>query len=107
MPPWIMCDDADDAPDDEVVALDEHDVDALQREVAEGRDAVDAAADDDDVGRRAGAERRDIRARAVGCGAVLGSLRGRGVRRHRCPLDAVRPARGRLAPAGRVWMNTS
>ncbi len=38
---------------DEVAALDERDIDALQREVAEGRETVDPAADDQDIGIRA------------------------------------------------------
>ena len=63
MPPWIMCDDAAEAPGDEVAALDEHDVDALEGEVAERGDAVDATADDDDLGRRAVAEHGDLRPR--------------------------------------------
>jgi hypothetical protein len=44
----------------EVVALHEHDVDALQGEVAEGAESVDAAADDDDLRVRAVAELLDL-----------------------------------------------
>jgi hypothetical protein len=36
----------------EVVPFDEENVDALEREIAEGRDAIDPAADDDDLGAR-------------------------------------------------------
>ena len=61
---------------DEVAALDEHDVDALEGEVAERGDAVDAAADDDDLGTGAVAERGDLGRVRVGGAAVLGSLRG-------------------------------
>ena len=67
MPPWIMCDDAADAPGDVVVALDEDDVDALQGEVAERGDAVDAAADDERPGRRARSRSAATSARVVGC----------------------------------------
>ena len=49
MPPWIMCDDAAEAPLTKSVALDERDIHALQGQVAERGEAVDAAADDQDV----------------------------------------------------------
>ena len=52
MPPWIMCDDAADAPLTKSVALDERDIDALHRQVAESGEAVDAAADDEHIGIR-------------------------------------------------------
>ena len=90
----------------EVVALDEHDVDALEREIAERGDAVDAAADDDDLGRRAGPEVGDLSG-AASAASPCSDRCGSWVRRHRCPLVRYGPARGRLAPAGRMWMNTS
>ena len=57
---------------DPIVALDEHDVDALKCEVAEGGDAVDAATDDEDLCRRALGERRDAWPERCGRGGVFG-----------------------------------
>jgi len=45
-----------------VAALDERDVDALQGEVTEGGDSVDAAADDEHICLRAVFEGLDVRA---------------------------------------------
>ena len=90
MPPWIMCDEADDAPDTKSLALDEHDVDALEREVSEGGDAVDAAADHEHLGPRPVAERGDIRPDAAVGTRTFASVLGGLVRRHRGPLDAER-----------------
>ena len=50
MPPWIMCDDAADAPLTKSDALGERDVDALHRQVTESGEAVDAAAHDEHIG---------------------------------------------------------
>ena len=55
-----------------VAALDEGDVDALQREVAEGADAVDPAPDDEDGGAGRGPEGGGLR---PGCWVLLGAGR--------------------------------
>ena len=82
---------------DEVVALDERNVDALQGEVAERGDAVDAAADDQHLGVGGGRAAGDLGSRVAG--AIDGSAAEfvSSVRPLTCGVGE--PIRGR-----RVWM---